>query len=136
MDYNDNNYNNGYDPNQQNNDYSDPYQSVPAYSEEPQGSKGLSITSMVLGICSIVFSCCCLGGGLGIAALVTGIIAKVKNKPGSGMALAGIITGAVGLLIYIVLTIIGLASGSSDSFYESFMEGYNSGYDAGSNLFN
>ena len=68
------------------------------YGEEaPQTGKGFAIASMVCGIASIVF--CCFGYFgliLGIAGVVLGIISKKKTTEGSGMALAGIITGAVG----------------------------------------
>ncbi len=66
----------------------------------------LAITSMVLGILAIP-TCCCgvLGGPLAIAALVTGILAmmKIRNQPGvykgNGMAVAGIVTAGIGILL-------------------------------------
>ena len=103
------------------------------YSPEPQGSKALSIVSLCLGIATIVLCCCnpC-NIPLGIGAIMTGIIAKKKNLPGSGMALAGIICGAVGIVAYIVLTIIGLlGGGDSKSFTDAFMEGFEKGYNSG-----
>lgn len=77
-----NNYNNGY--------------------AQPQSGAGtvLSIISMILGIVSVV--CCCCGGlngMLGAAAIVCGIIALVKGSGNRGMAIAGIITGALGALM-------------------------------------
>jgi hypothetical protein len=65
-------------------------------------TNGLAITSLVLGILSIP-TLSCYGGGVlfGIAALITGTIARRQIKEsggtqsGDGLALAGIILGAV-----------------------------------------
>ncbi len=106
------------------------YNSYDSNSPAPQeGSKALSIVSLCLGIATIVLCCCnpC-NIPLGIAAIVTGIIAKVKNKPGQGMALAGIICGAVGVLIAIIVLIYNIASGN---FAKSFQDGYSMGYSFG-----
>lgn len=82
-----------------------------------QPSNGLGIASMVLGIVSIPF-CFCFGiGGLaGVVAVILGFLGKQKSDRGEatnrGMALAGIITGFVGLglaIIYWVLFALGTA---------------------------
>ena len=97
----------------------------PSYSSSQQPpSSGLAITSMVLGIVGILgslFSCCCgvlaaaPGVVLGIAAVITGIIALNKVKDGSGegkgMAMAGVICGAVSILLGIVLIVVIFAFG-------------------------
>ena len=81
------------------------------------GGKGFSITSMVLGILSIVFlfnsllSIVC-----GVVGLVFGALALVKRKPGRGMALPGFICSIVGIgitLLIIILGLMGLAALSS-----------------------
>lgn len=86
----------------------------------------LSIVSMVLGIVSILGFCCCTPIGIlcGIGGVVTGIISKSKNMGNSGMALAGIITGAVGVVGSIVWMIVGRA------FNEAFMEGFREGLES------
>jgi HEAT repeat protein len=66
----------------------------------------LGIASLVLGIVSIMLTCC-YGGGIpfGIAALVTGLIGRRwitqdgSAQSGKGMALAGVVLGGVGILI-------------------------------------
>lgn len=129
MDNSDNN--NGYDNNgYENNDfgsdngdmYSDsstvdsfgsPIQDMGGFNApQNQGTPVLAIVSMILGILAAVFSvvCCCaygyfLGAPLGIAALITGFISMKKQADGKGMAIAGIITGAVGLLAGIVIIV-------------------------------
>lgn len=102
------------------------------YSPQPEEKKTLSIVSLVLGIVGLLFSCCCcLGVPFDIAAIVTGILAKKKNIPGQGMALAGIILGAVGIVIYIITVIINFATGSGEAFSNSFMEGFQEGLNSG-----
>lgn len=94
-----------------------------SYTPEPEQKQTLSIVSLVCGIVGLLFSCCCcLGVPFDIAAIVVGIIAKKKNVPGQGMALAGIILGAVALVIYIITVIINVATGSGEAFSNSFME--------------
>ena len=75
--------------------------SAPAPEER---ASGLAITAMVLGILAIVCSWVIgLNFALGIAALVIGIIEfkkineKQSSEKGKGMALAGIILGAIGI---------------------------------------
>jgi hypothetical protein len=77
-------------------------------SSRSQSSQGLAITSLVLGIVSVVAVFC---GGLlaGIAAIICGHIAfnRVKRNPaqysGSGMAMAGFILGYVSLALSLLV---------------------------------
>ena len=80
--------------------------------EQPQGGKGMAIASMVLGIVSIVVSCCYVYAAFvtGIIGLVLGIIALRKQAPGRGMAIAGIVTSIISLVLAIVLLIVGVAA--------------------------
>lgn len=76
----------------------------------------LAIAALVTGILSIVFSAVCglFSLPLSIAAVVLGFLARGKiaksggTLTGSGMALAGIITGVVGLLIFGAAIVIGI----------------------------
>jgi hypothetical protein len=71
----------------------------------PQWSP-LAIASMILGIFSMP-TCCCgfLGAPLAVAGLVLGVVSlgKIRGEPlvwkGSGMAIAGIVMGGIGLLM-------------------------------------
>lgn len=80
--------------------------------------KGFAIASLVLGIVSLVLGCCAYGLTTisSIVGLVLGIIFLKKNQhlgkyQGKGMAIAGIICSAIGLLfgigmiIYIVYVV-------------------------------
>lgn len=81
-------------------------------------NKTLAIVSLVLGILSI---CCYVSPVTGLGALVCGLLAlkNIKNDPstygGKGLAIAGMICGAVFLVIgvvYYILLALGIASGA------------------------
>ena len=72
-------------------------------------SKGLAITSLILGILSLL---CCNWFIVGLAAIITGFIARSKagSNPsqygGGGMALGGIIAGVVSFIIGILVWVL------------------------------
>lgn len=75
---------------------------------EATGTAGKAIAALVCGILSLVI----LGVILGAVAVVLGVLARkeIAVKPGlggSGMALAGIIVGAVGFVLSIVILVLG-----------------------------
>lgn len=74
---------------------------------------GLGTASLVLGILSLVTWFLVIGGLFGIVAVILGFLGRGKAKrreaDNGGMALAGIITGAVGILLTI-LVIVGVAA--------------------------
>jgi hypothetical protein len=88
--------------------YAAPYQ--PGQGGAPK--KGLAITSMVLGIVSVVLflPLWFLTFFTGLAALITGVLARKRNPEAKGFALAGIITGVVGLLLSLIVGIIFIAA--------------------------
>ena len=96
-------------------DYNNGYNDIP-----PKKGNGLAVTSMVLGILSVTVCCCIPVINLifAIVALVLGIIAQ-KNNP-NGMALAGIITAAFGLIFGVIINI---------SFFSGFIDAFNSALD-------
>lgn len=74
-------------------------------SETKKDRKGFCIASLVLGIVAIVFFCVWyLSIPCGILAVIFGILGiKSTNK---GMAIAGLITGAIGLIVSLIIVII------------------------------
>ena len=89
---------------------------VPAQTivKEGNGNIGFAIASLICGILSIL--CCCfvwLALVLGIAGIVLGIITLTQKYEGKGMAIAGIITGGVGLLLFLIVL---LVAGTTDAF--------------------
>lgn len=97
------------------------WQGQPAISntpaEEEGQNKGLAIGALVAGILSCTV-CCWLGLFVGPVAMGLGFMAKKKAEEnptefgGGGLALGGIIAGAVGFLIGIIIIIIKLFFGS------------------------
>jgi len=88
------------------------------------GNQGFAIASMVCGIISIL-CCCCSGLGFitAVAALVLGIIAVNKQYDGKGMAIAGIVCGGIGLLIFILAMISRFTTNSLFNSYGSSIPG-------------
>ncbi|MEU6078728.1 DUF4190 domain-containing protein [Micromonospora sp. NPDC047074] len=94
--------------------YQDPYGQQayppPMYPNAGFAGKGpgqqqntLGLVAMILGIASIPLNCCYLGIPLGLAAVVTGWMGKQKADQGladnNGQALAGLICGAIGVVL-------------------------------------
>ena len=95
------------------------------YSSGKGQGQGFGIASMVCGIISLI-GCCGLyyvSIPCAIAAIVLGIVQIVKNES-KGMAIAGIICGAIGLIISIIIVIAAIvfvSSGAYNEFYQEIM---------------
>lgn len=85
-----------------------PYQQ-PGSPNEPKKTDTLAIVALVLGIATIVMSCCYtyLGFPLGIGGIVCSVMARKKQK--SGMATAGLVCSIVGLVLTVLLLIFSAA---------------------------
>ncbi len=84
------------------------------------GKKGKSITALILGIVSFVFSCIGLiAFPSGIIGLILGILGR-KSESAKGMATTGIvfsILGILGAILWIVLAMIGISASASEFMY-------------------
>lgn len=90
--------------------------------KEGNGNIGFSIASMVCGILSLI--CCCFsffGLILSIAAIVLGIISLNGKYDGKGMAIAGLVTGGIGALIFVFTMIIGGVTGLFGDMIDEFV---------------
>lgn len=102
-----------------------PQQYPPQYPQQPyaygnfgapmaRATNGMAIASMVLGIVWIYW----IGS---VLAIIFGFIARSqirqRNENGGGMATAGIVLGFIGVGIFILLVIVGVASSNSGSSY-------------------
>lgn len=94
---------------------------VPPHPAPPAVNKSdpLSIVSLVTGICGLVFWWIPVLGFLSsVAGVVTGIVNLYQRRPGRGLAIAGLVTGGVGVLgtvlfwLFVILAIIGFSQGS------------------------
>lgn len=80
-------------------------------SPAPQ-TNGMAVASMVLGIVGLVTLCGCIGFVLAVVALVLGIVSygSIRNshgrQSGSGMAIAGMVMGAVPIVLLVVVLIL------------------------------
>ena len=79
----------------------------------------LAIASLVVSLVGLI--CCGLGFIPGIVGIVLGVIANKQiaetGQNGAGMAKAGIIIGAVVVVLSIIWLIVGFASGSNNFYY-------------------
>lgn len=76
------------------------------YMPQQKEPMGFAIAGMVLGIVSIV--CCCspfVGGVTGVLGLIFSIMVLVQKRPGKGMAIAGVICAAVGLILVVSMIV-------------------------------
>ncbi|MFA7265918.1 MAG: DUF4190 domain-containing protein [Candidatus Nanopelagicales bacterium] len=93
-----------------------PIGGVPAGGQ--QANNGLAIASLVVGLVS--FLCCSFGFIPGVIAIVLGVIArgqiKTTGQRGDGMALAGIILGAIGV-VWAVFWLIFAFTGNGSFYY-------------------
>lgn len=97
------------------------------YNNQPEKKNGLGIASMVLGILSLLLACCCyyLGIILGIASIILGILSMRKQEATKGFAIAGIITGGLGLVFAIVIIIIQISMVNSGAYEDIMTKFYN-----------
>lgn len=110
-------------------------------------AKNLGIASLILGIVAIVSNllwfCCCPFLTLisGIVAIILGCLAKDSQGNRSSLARAGIITGIIGLVICVIITVAFLLlamSGESDfwdAFKQEFQDEFRQDYDNGNSTY-
>ena len=79
--------------------------------EQTKKQSGFGIASLVLGIIGMILSCVCVGIIFDIIAIVLGIIAIADNPSRKGLAISGIITSVIGVIVFILFVAI---MGSTD----------------------
>ena len=99
-------------------------QQAPAYNMQggypgyqPKPGSGLAIASLVCGILGVLTGIFIFSGlSLGLAGIVLGIVALVKVKNGTasgkGMAIGGIVTGALGMIAAVAMMVLGIVLAS------------------------
>lgn len=94
------------------------------------GTNGMAITSLVVAVISFFLAFVAIGGLGGIVAVVLGVLAlrrvKDSGQGGRGLAIGGIVVGALSVLLGIVVTIVfvflGNAIESGGSGFTDFLE--------------
>jgi len=96
---------NRFQPNMQN-----PYQAPPQ-----EGSVGMAVASMVLGIVGMLISCCLYPVTiiLAIIGLILGAVAIKKGPAGKGMAVTGIVLSVISLAAAVLFIILMAVAGTS-----------------------
>jgi Domain of unknown function (DUF4190) len=87
--------------------YLDPYDPYQVYRASSYGTNGLATASLITAIAGIPLSLLCyLGLPLAVAAIVLGIVSLSQinrtHQQGRGLAIAGIVTGSVTVLLLVV----------------------------------
>ena len=96
------------------------YGYTPGPQMQPQQGNGIAVAALVLGICALVlFFLWFLAPILGLLAIIFGALGISKaNKiggKGKGLAIAGLITGVLGLLLSIAIVVLFVAVASKSS---------------------
>jgi len=99
--------------NAQENTAAQQYQVPPTVTTEAQSTTDpMAIVGLILGILSIVLSCCAYWGLIpGIIGLILAILSKKKAK--SGLATGAMVCSIIGIVLALIMTIIGVAFASS-----------------------
>lgn len=110
--------------------YGQPVYAYPNAAPQKGDSVGFGVASLVLGILSIFLFSCCVNYITALLAIIFGIVQIVKSNK-RGMAIAGLITSVVSILLSVMLWIGAFSSiGDFDQFYdEIFDEYYDRTYD-------
>jgi hypothetical protein len=96
----------------------------------PPPTNGKATASLIVGITTLVLSWCCGAGVFGLIAIVLGVKGRSEIRrsggaqSGEGIAMAGIVTGAIAILLgilVVVLIVVVIASGNAA------FEDYNTG---------
>ena len=101
-----------------------PYQNQGGYVQPPygvpqnEGSAGMAVASMVLGLLAIILSCCLYPVAflLALIGLILGAVAIKKDTPGKGMAIAGLVLSLISIAIAVLFIVLVASAGSASIF--------------------
>ncbi|MDE7435262.1 MAG: hypothetical protein K2N01_05520 [Lachnospiraceae bacterium] len=102
------------------------------YEKDPKESIGFGVASLVLGIISVLLFCAMCNVVLAILAIIFGIVQLVRSNH-KGMAVGGIVAGALAIVASIVFWVLmgsrmagmsDLYRYSNDYYYEYFLDNY------------
>ncbi|TCK24414.1 DUF4190 domain-containing protein [Pseudonocardia endophytica] len=88
-----------------------PQEGRPDAAGAPAPRNGLGLSALILGIIAILTCWLVIGGLFGLIAIVLGVLGAGRARRGRatnrGVAITGIVTGALGLVVAIVIVVIG-----------------------------
>lgn len=108
------------------------YNQITPQAPQPKKFTGFAIASLCCGIASLL--CCCMGLGLplGALAIIFAVLNRRKGQSMDAMSITGIITGAIGLAIGLVIYVASLFVYEDPDFqqgmYDTFEEAYGEDY--------
>ena len=95
--------------------------------QSEENKTGLAIASMVLGILSMTI--CCMGGWIpGLIGLILAIVSLAKGRGGKGMAIAGLVTSILGILVGVYFLVCMIIGAGSDEFQDAFWDAFQDAY--------
>ncbi len=89
-----------------------PYHTIPNYNPNAdEGSYGMAVASLVLGILALLFSCCIPGISLILLMIgvILGIVSLIQKKGGAGMAIAGLLCCGIALILSLLVLLCSFA---------------------------
>ena len=96
-----------------------PYGGTP-YGQRPPKKNGIGVAALVLGVLSILGGFFVAGAVLGIVAIILGVVGMQRANRGEadnkGMAVAGLITGIIGVIISALFLVLYIAVWNSSDF--------------------
>ena len=100
-------------PYQQTSPYQEPYQPI---------SQGFGIASMILGIISLVLFCSCVNLILAVISIIFGIIQLSTPESKKGMAIAGLITSGLSILLFLIAMVAFIVSADFQNGFEQGLQ--------------
>lgn len=81
----------------------------------PKKQNGLGIAGMVMGIVSMVLACIVIGGLVGLVGLIISIVGICEKDKEKGMATAGIILNALGIIFTIIFVAVSWSNSDTEN---------------------
>lgn len=93
-------------------------QAYPSPGSGPSGQLG--VVAFALGLASLFTWICCIGLPLGVAAIIVGLIVLSRSvdtdRRERNFAIAGIVLGSIGPILWVLLQVAGIATGLMGKF--------------------
>lgn len=119
-----------YDASTQGNPYGSDVESMRQEGRREE-SQGFGIASMTLGILSLLLFCTCVNVVLAIVAIVFGIVQLGRTENRKAMAVTGIVTSVLSLILLVIFIIAFMGSADFQQGFREVQENFNYNYEDG-----